>query len=129
MPFSPGRSSTYYVFQTILQVQGYRLVVTRLKTHRTYAATDIGHSVYNKINLCNWVAALGDGEQVRTQTTPPGDRKGNELEKKTINFLRTEIHQLKDFSCENNINKTFSFFLIGANDIILVDNLWGVSQD
>lgn len=53
-----------------------------------------------------------------------------QLEKRTVNFLRTEIHQLKESSCElNNINKAFSFFHIGATDIILVANLWGVSQD
>ena len=83
MPYSSGWSSTYYVFQTILQFQGYRLVVIRLETYRDYAATDTGHSVYNKINFCNWVAALVDGEQVRTRTLQDssGDRKGNAIRK------------------------------------------------
>lgn len=80
MPYSPGWSSTYYVFQTILQFQGYRLVETRLETYRAYAATDTGHSMYN-INFCNWVAALVDGEQVRTRTASSGERKGNAIRK------------------------------------------------
>lgn len=131
LPYSPGWSSTYHVFQTILQFQGYRLVVTRLETYRVYVATDTGHALYNKINLCNWVAAYGEWWTGQDPNSPFRRQEGKcSLEKRTLNFLRTEIHQLKESSCKlNNINKAFSFFQIAATDIILVANLWGVSQD